>query len=347
MSALRIWIDLANTPHVLFFEPVVRALEARGHVVTLTARRFAGTLPLVAARGLPAQAIGDGYDVDRDHTRKQQAFEARTEALVAFARGRGFDVAASHASYTQAEAARRLGIPIFGTVDYEVLRLQSFAAARLFMVPAVASPADFAARGVPLHSIRQYDGLKEHVYLAGFRPDPTLRARLGIGADERLVAFRPIAPHAIYLDDAVDDAVEQALLERLGGEPGVRVLLLPRTETQARAFAPLPRRWPSIRVCDTPLDGPSLIWASDLVICGGGTMLREAAVLGVPAISIFPGTLGAVDQWLARTGRVQLVRTVAEAASVQVVRRAPCPPPLVSETVRDQIVQGICGTARA
>jgi hypothetical protein len=41
---LRIWIDLSNTPHVLFFEPIIRELEALGHVVAVTSRRFANTL---------------------------------------------------------------------------------------------------------------------------------------------------------------------------------------------------------------------------------------------------------------------------------------------------------------
>lgn len=345
MSALRIWIDLANTPNVLFFEPVVRALEAHGHVVTLTARQFAGTVPLAAARGLPAQVIGAGHDADRDPARKQQLFEARSDALMAFARGRGFDVAASHASFTQAEAARRLGIPTFGALDYEGVLLHSFAAARVFMVPAVVPPAAFAARGVPLHAIRHYDGLKEHVYLAGFRPDPSIRARLGVGEDERLVTFRPIASHAFYLD-ADDDHVEQALLERLAREPGVRVLVLARTETQARALAPLAERWPAIRLCNTPLDGPSLIGASDLVVCGGGTMLREAAVLGVPAVTIFPGRLGAVDRWLIDAGRVRLVRSAPDAERLCVERRPLHPPAPVPGTALEQIVQGICDTAR-
>ena len=43
------------------------------------------------------------------------------------------------------------------------------------------------------------------------------------------------------------------------------------------------------------LDGLNLVWFSDLVVSGGGTMNREAAALGVPVYSIFSGTLGAVD----------------------------------------------------
>jgi hypothetical protein len=57
---MRIWIDLANTPHVLFFEPVIRELQRRGHAITLTARRFASTLPLAMAGRATGSRSGAG-----------------------------------------------------------------------------------------------------------------------------------------------------------------------------------------------------------------------------------------------------------------------------------------------
>ncbi|HEX3033504.1 MAG TPA: DUF354 domain-containing protein, partial [Thermodesulfobacteriota bacterium] len=45
-----------------------------------------------------------------------------------------------------------------------------------------------------------------------------------------------------------------------------------------------------IKVLSQPpsvVEGVNLIWQSDLVISGGGTMNREAAALGVPVYSIF------------------------------------------------------------
>ncbi len=42
----------------------------------------------------------------------------------------------------------------------------------------------------------------------------------------------------------------------------------------------------------------------DLVIGGGGTMTREAAVLGVPAYTYFAGKWGAVDQYLSDQHRL-------------------------------------------
>ena len=58
------------------------------------------------------------------------------------------------------------------------------------------------------------------------------------------------------------------------------------------------------------VDGLNLIWFSDLVISGGGTMNREAAALGVPVYSVFRGRIGAVDRYLSRTGRLVLLEGV-------------------------------------
>ena len=339
---LRIWIDLANSPHVLFFEPVIRELERRGHAVTVTSRRFANTGALVATRGVAAREIGAGHDANRSELFKQIRYATRTARLMAFAR-RGFDVAASHFSYTQAAAAGRLGIPIFGAIDYEHLRMDVFRQARCVMVPSVIPAAAFERRGIPARVIRHYDGLKEHVYLSGFRPCADLRQQLGVAGSDRLVVFRPIADHAAYNDDR-GLGVQRELLERLAREPGVRVLVLPRTSVQRRALERLEPALPGMRVARVPLDGPSLICAADLVVCGGGTMLREAAALGVPAVSVFAGALGAVDRALAERGQVVLVRDAAAAARVRVERR-PRVARAVDGTALAQIVQGICDTA--
>ena len=340
---LRIWIDISNTPHVLFFEPVIRALEQRGHAVTLTSRRFANTQELLAARGLRTEPIGAGHDASRSELRKQVRHYGRTARLMVFARGR-FDVAVSHFSFTQASAARRLGLPIFGTIDYEQRDTRVFRHADCVMVPSIIPIESFERWGIARRALRPYEGLKEHVYLAGFRPDPGVRERLGVAAHQRLVTVRPFAHHATYNDDS-GAALERRLLEKLGAERDLCVLVLPRTDVQRRALAPLAARLPNLRLARAELHGPSLLWASDLVVCGGGTMLREAAVLGVPAVSLFHGPLGAVDRWLIEQGRATLLRSDAELGRLRVERRPPAPLPAIPDTTLAQVVQGICDTA--
>ncbi|MGA8865315.1 MAG: DUF354 domain-containing protein, partial [Candidatus Sulfotelmatobacter sp.] len=70
-------------------------------------------------------------------------------------------------------------------------------------------------------------------------------------------------------------------------------------------------------------DGLNLIWNSDLVISGGGTMNREAAAMGVPVYSIFRGKIGAVDRYLAQEGRLVMVETVEDVRTkIKAVRRS-------------------------
>jgi uncharacterized protein len=58
---------------------------------------------------------------------------------------------------------------------------------------------------------------------------------------------------------------------------------------------------------DKVVDGLNLLWHSDLVVSGGGTMNREAAASGVPVYSIFRGKIGAVDRYLSENGRLCLL----------------------------------------
>ncbi len=157
---------------------------------------------------------------------------------------------------------------------------------------------------------RRYQGFKEDVYLADFRPDARatseLLASLDLSADEALVIVRPPARDALY--HRFDNELFDVLLKHLCARPGVRIVLLARTDAQRALYAGrfsgdnlvMPRH---------ALDGATLIAAADLVISAGGTMNREAAALGVPAATIYAGAWAAVDEQLVREGRLRRVGT--------------------------------------
>ena len=50
-------------------------------------------------------------------------------------------------------------------------------------------------------------------------------------------------------------------------------------------------------------------------------MNREAAALGVPVFSIFRGHMGAVDRYLARTGRLTLIEKIEDIRTKIVLER--------------------------
>jgi predicted glycosyltransferase len=60
------------------------------------------------------------------------------------------------------------------------------------------------------------------------------------------------------------------------------------------------------------VQGPALVAAADLVIGGGGTMNREAAVVGTMAWSTFAGPRPHVDECLAREGRLRWINSAGE-----------------------------------
>ena len=71
------------------------------------------------------------------------------------------------------------------------------------------------------------------------------------------------------------------------------------------------------------VDGLNLLWHSDLVVSGGGTMNREAAALGIPVYSIFRGKTGAVDRQLESEGRLTMIQSVAEVKKKIALKQRP------------------------
>jgi predicted glycosyltransferase len=75
-------------------------------------------------------------------------------------------------------------------------------------------------------------------------------------------------------------------------------------------------------VPSSAIDGLNLLWHSDLVVSGGGTMNREAAALGVPVYSIFRGPIGAVDRQLSDEGRLTLIESIEQVNNIQLIKRS-------------------------
>ena len=189
------------------------------------------------------------------------------------------------------------------------------------MAPSVVPDDSLELNGV---KILKYPGIKEDVYLSGFEPDRSLIPRLGISPEAIVVTVRPPATEAHY-HNPESEGLLAATLKRFSSSPNTQVILLPRNKRQE---AELRAAWQTeieaggILIPSHVEDGLNLIWNSDLVISGGGTMNREAAAMGVPVYSIFRGKIGAVDRYLADQGRMVLLESVADVMTkVQAVRR--------------------------
>ena len=120
-------------------------------------------------------------------------------------------------------------------------------------------------------------------------------------------------PPVAALYHRVDNPVYAELLDRLGHDPGVHAVVLPRLREQADELRRL--ALPSVLVPEHAVDGPSLVSASDLVISAGGSMNREAVALGVPVYTTFQGRMGGVDEKLLREGRLRRLEHAGDVAA--------------------------------
>jgi predicted glycosyltransferase len=311
----RVWVDLTNPAHVIVLRPLVDLLEAGGHEVTLTARPLSHTTELLDDWGHPYTAIGHHGGASR--IGKALAAGSRTAQAFAFARGRRFDYGLAHGSTDLPPVGRLLRIPNTTMFDYEWARVQHELNCRLatsVLVPDAIPAERLAPYGARPPKLVRYPGLKEEYYLADFEPDESVLDDLGVDR-ERLVAVVRTAPsYALYLGGSENELLPRVLRRLL--DEGAQVVVLTRTDEQRRALRELDA---SLVVPERAVDGRSLAALADLVVSAGGTMIREAAVLGTPVWSIFEGRFGAVDELLVAEGRVRFLSDPAEL----VVEKAP------------------------
>lgn len=308
-SGPTVWIDLENTPHIPFFNPIIRELRQRGYKVVLSAREAFQTCEMATRYGFDFTKIGHHYGQRR--LNKIWGLVARSLQLLPFILRQRPDLAVNHGSRSQNLICNLLKIPTVTIMDYEHVRMPPLVRPRWEIVPDAITSATAHLRQAD--HLRKFQGIKEDVYVPEFTPDASIVRQLGL--DQGIVVtVRPPASEALY-HCAESDTLFVRFMERACRTPGVRIVLLPRNGRQTRQIYSEHPGWfkdSKIVIPTQVVDGLNLLWHSDLVVSGGGTMNREAAALGVPVYSIFRGKLGAVDQRLELEGRLTMIRSVEE-----------------------------------
>jgi predicted glycosyltransferase len=309
LQGKRVWIDIDNSPHVPFFLPIIDELRARGVEVILTARDIYQVCDLMEFYKLRCEVIGRHYG--KNKALKVLGNCMRAVQLIPTTRKNRPDLAVSHGSRAQILVCKALGIPAVLMHDYEFSTKTGFLNPDWVFMPDVIPTEAMNRRE---DGVLKYPGIKEDVYVPRYRPDPSVLQVLGIEPEALVVTLRPPATEAHY-HNPESEVLFAETVRMLSERPSVRAVTLPRNARQAEQ---LRNEWRELIalgkliIPQHPVDGLNIIWFSDLVISGGGTMNREAAALGVPVYSIFRGKIGAVDRYLQGTGRLTLVESVED-----------------------------------
>ena len=303
----KIWIDLDNTPHVPFFDPIIDELKSRGFPLLLTARDAFQVCELADKKRLHYTKIGRHYG--KNAAIKVAGLIYRALQLAPTVLREKPALGVSHGARSQLFLSNCLGIPTILIGDYEYSEFPVTMRPSWVMAPSVIPDAALPCRN---GHVRKYEGIKEDVYAWKLRPDSALLQELGLGASDVIVTVRPPATEAHYHNPEGERLFEH-FMQRVCRTASVKAVLIPRNQKQASY---LRHQWPEwfkdhrVVIPQRAVDGLNLLWHSDLVVSGGGTMNREAAALGVPAYSIFRGAIGAVDQRLKAEARLVLIESI-------------------------------------
>lgn len=299
------WIDIDNSPHVLFYNPIIRELKKNGIEVIVTAREYAQVYQLLDL--FKIEHIKIGRHPGKNKFLKILKTIHRSFSLASLMRKQKIDLAISNGVRAQIIAAKILGLKSVIALDYEFAQPLPFFNVDYAIVPEAIKNSDRTKKGIKTLFI--YKGIKEDVYVPEFVPDLGIKKELDIDFNKVIITIRPPATLAHYYT-AKSSNLFTSLIDFLADISNTIIIITPRTPEQGDQIAKERKKeidQNKIVILNKVFNGLDLISISDLVISGGGTMIREAAAMGVPAYSIFGGKIGGVDKYLEEMGRLVLI----------------------------------------
>ena len=112
-----IWIDLDNSPHVVFFRPIIEELQKHGYEVVLTARNCFQVCELADLFKMQYKRIGRHYG--KNKILKVLGTLNRSLQMIPFALKNKPTLVLCHGSRSQLLTAKMLGVSSIMIYDYE------------------------------------------------------------------------------------------------------------------------------------------------------------------------------------------------------------------------------------
>jgi predicted glycosyltransferase len=279
---MKIWYDAGTGKQVRYGAAIAKRLRANGHEMVLTTRRHPDTLPIAEFLGEKFIAVGQ-YNPKSLMTRLKNG-TLRQLAFCRIFEKNAPDIAISHGSVDQCRIAFGLGKPIILTVDtvYADAVHKLTLPLSKYIITSKALQKETWQKNVVDAKILSFNGVDEVAWVKNFKP----QVKYDFG--KPLIVVRPFEEKAVYAKTPLNMIALAKKLTQLG-----TVVLLSRyhRKTVKGLFAP-----------KGFIDSASLVAQADLFVGAGGTITREAALQGTPAISININQKQPVNTFLAEMG---------------------------------------------
>ncbi|MDP7282644.1 MAG: DUF354 domain-containing protein [Candidatus Undinarchaeales archaeon] len=300
---MKLWIDLSNAPHVLFFRRLIKELQDE-HELLITARKYGYLEDLIQKEGIDAQIIGE--HAGKDNYGKLIASTDRIQELAKVVKEVNPDKFLCKYSVDGTRVASGLNIPSVIAVDNDQSTHQNNLmiplADKCVLPECIEAKMKLLYGGTELIS---FNGVSEVSNISGVKPDKKVLDDLKL-EEGKILTIRTGPLDAGYFNKKTN--LEKYITELTNDYD---IITFPRNENDKKLFEKC-----GAKVSENGIDFYSLVYYSEAFLGEGGTMTREACLLGTPTISCYPQDLLEVDRLLIGKKLMQHSQDIAQIAGI-------------------------------
>jgi predicted glycosyltransferase len=303
---VRVLIDILTPKQVRLFQKLREELFRRNHKVRLLSRKYREVNQLLLRKKIDTVVVGrHGGQILSE---KLHASTERTHDLIPVVKEFGPDICVSFSSPELSRVSFGLGIPhicISDSPHATAVSKLCIPLSEKLMSPKMIPKERWMGYGITEERIIQYNALDPWAWLKDFKPDYAVLEKIGLNKETPIVTIRSAETFASYLQGDIPKVQSIINFARILNDVNdkVQVVIIPRYVEQIKEFQESLKD--NIIIMDTLVDGPSLLSFSDVFVGAGGTMSAEAALLGTPTISCFPGESYIIEQYLIEEGLIE------------------------------------------
>jgi len=295
---MRIWIDIITPSQVHLFRTLIP--ELKNNQLLITSTQFAETTQLLKNFNMNSYIIGS-------HITSKGLYKnikILWRLINLFFKVQSFDISLSFQNFyvpiiTKMRMKKNITLLDNDIPSFDFKTILKFSD---YIIIPEAIPLKKINKFIKNSTkIYRFQGYKENIYISNYTPDKNFLNQIPF---REYVVVRPEALFAIYIKN------KQSIVPKLISllvEKKFNVIYLPRTQEDLKFVAEK-----SVYIPEKTLNGLDLCWYSQAVLTGSGTLAREAACMGVPAVSFFPEKLLSVDEELVKEGKIFHSRNVEE-----------------------------------
>jgi predicted glycosyltransferase len=301
MASRKAWLDILTPKQVLFFHPLVESLKSKGFEVMTTSRRYREVEPIAKMKGLELTFVGERGG--KELRGQLAASMERERLLLPLVEDFRPEFALSVASGSCARIAFGLAFPHYATNDSPhstIAGKLSLPLTRHLFTPWIIPYGVWSRYGIERKQITRYRALDPAAWLKRTklsRQEHRGPKRLLVRVEERY------APYMNGTNERWTDIILRKLVHNF---PDLEITALCRYDDQLRSIQK--KFGDSVNIPTEVVDGTTMLSRADVFVGMGGTMTAEAALMGVPTVSVFQGELY-TEKYLASQGILRKARS--------------------------------------